>query len=127
MPKDTEVPLHDGLPAILSIDNMAGGAVYEMFNEALKRLAANVGDVNTEPTQKRKIVLTIEAEPYKDRSGAEYKVRVDTKLAGLRPAESTMYFAKRGGEHLAFGRNTKQEEIQFDMGPTPVPDKPKAN
>lgn len=115
MPKDPEVPLHDGLPALLSIDNMADGAVYEMFNEAVKRLAANVGDPNTEPTQKRRITLTIEAAPFKDRSGAQYKVKVDTKLAGLRPAESTMYFAKRNGEHLAFGRNTRQEEIQFGM------------
>lgn len=128
MAKDKEVPVHDGLPALLSIDNMANGAVYEMFNEALKRLAANVGDVNTEPTQKRKITLTIEASPYKDRSGAEYKVKVDTKLAGLRPAESTMYFAKRNGEHLAFGRNTQQEEIQFGMGePAPADNKPKLN
>lgn len=119
--------LHDGLPAVLSIDNMANGAVYEMFDEALKRLAANVADPNTEPTQKRKIVLTIEASPYKDRTGAEYKARIDTKLAGLKPAEATMYFAKRGSEHLAFGRNTAQEEIQFDMTPTPAVDKPKAN
>lgn len=126
MPKEPEVNLHDGLPALLSIDNMADGAVYEMFNEAVKRLAANVGDPNTEPTQKRKITLTIEAAPFKDRSGAQYKVKVDTKLAGLRPAESTMYFAKRGGEHLAFGRNTRQEEIQFGMTDAPA-DKPKAN
>lgn len=115
-----EAPLHDGLPAILSIDNMANGAVYEMVNEAIKRVAANVADPNTEPTQKRKLTLTIDVSPYKDRTGAEYTVKVDTKLAGLRPAESTMYFAKRGGEHLAFGRNTNQESIQFDM-PTEVP------
>jgi hypothetical protein len=60
MEKKTEAPVHDGLPELLSNDNMAQGAVYEMFNEALKRLAANVADPNTEPTQKRKILLSID-------------------------------------------------------------------
>lgn len=112
---------HDGLPEVLNIGNMAGGAVEEMLNEALKRVAANVADINTEPTQKRKIMLTIELTPYKDRTGAEYKAKVDTKLAGLRPAESSMYFAEKKGVHLAFGRNTKQQQIQFGMTPETVP------
>ncbi|GGA80899.1 hypothetical protein GCM10011507_35150 [Edaphobacter acidisoli] len=125
--EDANPVVHDGLPELLSIDNMANGAVYEMFNEALNRLAANVADPNTEPTQKRKIVLTIEAAPYKDRSGAEYKATVDTKLAGLKPAEATMYFANRNGQHLAFGRNTKQQQIEFsDVSDEPAP-KPKLN
>lgn len=124
MVKEKEAPVHDGLPEMLSLDNMANGAVYEMFNEAIKRVATNVMDPNTDPTQKRKIVLTVEAAPYKDRTGAEYKVKVDTKLAGLRPAESTMYFARRGGEYLAFGRNTQQESIEFEM-PAAAEGKPK--
>lgn len=107
--------IHDGLPDVLSIDNLANGAVYEMVSEAFKKLAANVADPNTEATQKRKIVITIDASPYKDRSGAELSVKVENKLAGLRPADGTMYIAKRNGEFLAFGRNTQQEEIQFDM------------
>ncbi len=109
--------LHDGLPDVLSIDNMANGAVYEMLDEALKKMAANVSDPNTEPTQKRKITITIDVAPYKDRSGAEYSVKVENKLAGIRPAEGTMYIARRDGEYLAFGKNTKQTEIEFDMTP----------
>lgn len=125
MVKQKDGPVHDGLPEVLGIDNMANGAVYEMLGDALKKLAGNVADPNTKPEQKRTITLKIEAKPYKDRSGAEYSIHVDTKLAGIRPAESTMYFAKKDGEHLAFGRNTQQEEIQFDMKtPEPAP-KPK--
>lgn len=112
MPNDS---LHDGLPDVLSIDNMANGAVYEMLGEALKRMAANISDPNTEATQKRAITIKISASPYKDRSGAEYTISVDAKLAGIKPAEGTMYIARRGGEYLAFGRNTKQEEIQFGV------------
>lgn len=114
--------LHDGLPDLLSIDNMANGAVYEMTTDALKKLAENIADVNTSPTQKRKIVITIEAAPYNDRSGAELTIKVENKLAGQKPATGTTYFARRNGEVLAFSRNMAQERIAFDMPePTPEP------
>jgi hypothetical protein len=117
---DEKVNLHDGLPDVLSIDNMANGAVYEMLGEALKRMAANISDPNTEPTARRGISIKIVANPYKDRSGAEYSIAVETKLAGIRPAEGTMYIARRGGEYLAFGKSTKQTEIEFDMNANSV-------
>lgn len=111
--------LHDGLPQLLSLDSLAKGAVVELGDEALKRVAANMADVNTEPTQKRKIVLTIEFSPYNDRSGAAIKVKVDTKLAGMQPADGTMFIAKKGGEWLAFGRDLRQAELELN---TPQPD-----
>lgn len=117
--------LHDGLPDVLGVDNMANGAVYEMLGEALKRMAANISDPNTEATQKRKITITIDASPYIDRSGAQYSVKVENKLAGLRPAEGTLYIARRNGEYLAFGKNIKQTEIEFGISPA-APDAAKA-
>lgn len=114
--------LHDGLPDLLSIDNMANGAVYEMATDALKRLAENIADVNTNATQKRKVVITVEAAPYNDRSGAELTIKVENKLAGQKPAMGTMYIAQRGQEYLAFSRNTRQERIAFGMDePTAAP------
>lgn len=107
--------LHNNLPELLSIDNMANGAVYEMVTDALKRMAANIADVNTQPTQKRKIAITIEAAPYNDRSGAELTIKVENKLAGQKPAMGTMFVAKLGGEYLAFGKNAKQNELEYDM------------
>lgn len=107
--------LHDGLPPLLDAANLANGAAFEMLGESFKRVAANISDVNTNPTQKRRIILTIDVMPYKDRSGAELSVKVDTKLSGLKAADGMMYIARRGGEFLAFGRNTKQEEIEFGM------------
>lgn len=40
---------------------------------------------------------------------------LESRLAGIRPAEGTFYLAKKNGQWIAFGRNVKQEEIQFDM------------
>lgn len=107
--------LHDGLPDVLSIDNLANGAVYEMLGEAFQKLAENVADPNTKAEQKRQIKITIDVSPYKDRTGAEYSVKVENKLAGIRPAEGTMYIARKGGSYLAFGKNINQTNIEFDM------------
>lgn len=107
--------MHDNLPDLLSLDNIANGAMYELFSEAVKKVAANVADPNTEPTQKRKITITVDVAPYKDRTGAELAIKVETKIAGIRPVDATMYIARRNGEYLAFGKNTKQTEIEFDM------------
>ena len=112
MPKDE---LHDGLPPLLSLDNLANGAGQELFNEALTRLAANIGDPNTEPTQVRKIVLTLTAKPYKDRTGAELTVKVDNRLAGLKPVESSMYVGNHRGQFLAFTKDSRQVEIDYQV------------
>lgn len=119
MPNDS---LHDGLPSVLNIDNLANGAAYEMLGEAFKRLAANIGDPNTDPTQVRGITLSIKAKPYKDRSGAELSVKVDTKLVGLKPCDAQMFVARRNGEYLAFGKDSRQTDIEFDMQATVQPE-----
>ena len=111
MAKETNGELHNGLPQLLSLDTICKGAVIELGDEALKRIAANMADVNTEPTQKRKIVLTIEFAPYNDRTGAAVSTKVETKLAGMKPADGTMFIAKKGGEWLAFGRDTRQLDL----------------
>jgi hypothetical protein len=86
-----------------------------MMGEAFKRLAANIGDPNTDPTQVRGITLKITAKPYKDRSGAELSIKVDTKLVGLKPCDAQMFVARRNGEFLAFGKDSRQTDIEFDM------------
>lgn len=62
--------LHDGLPPILSVDNLANGAVYELLQREFTRVADNILDPNTSEKAKRKIKVEIVADPYPDRSGA---------------------------------------------------------
>ena len=40
---------------------------------------------------------------------------MDTKLAGMKAIEDTMYVAKPRGEYLAFIRNTVQTALEWDM------------
>lgn len=111
---------HDGIPEILSVDNLANGALYELLGRELTRCAENICDPNTAANAKRKIKVEISVTPFPDRSGATYAVAVTSTLAGVKPAEGSMYIVRRGAEFLVCPRNTKQQEMQFDMQPAPV-------
>lgn len=113
--------MHDGLPPVLNIDNMANGAVYELLGRELARVAENISDPNTSETAKRTITIKIVAEPFNDRSGASYSVAIDSRLAGTRPAEGTMYIVRRNNQFIVVGRNNKQDELQFGMNTAPDP------
>lgn len=41
---------HDGLPQHLGIDNLANGALYELLDRELRRVADNIADPNTSET-----------------------------------------------------------------------------
>jgi hypothetical protein len=108
-----EHDLHDGLPPILNVDNLANGAVYELLQRELTRMADNILDPNTSEKQKRKIKIEIIAQPYPDRSGAVYTVGVNSTLAGIKPAEGNLYIVRRGGETIVVSRNHKQMELEM--------------
>jgi hypothetical protein len=113
--------MYDGKPPLLDLSNLAKGAAHEVFNEAVQAVAANISDPNTEPTQKRRITLTVEIAPYKDRGGASVSVKVEKKLAGIRPAETSMYIGKIGNQFHAFTHDARQEEMKFDQAPAAPP------
>lgn len=110
--------MEHGMPEVLSVDNIANGALHEILQDELQRLAANISDPNTAANQKRKITIEIIADPFPDRSGATYAVKASSKLAGMKPVEGSMYIVRRGGEFIVCPRNTKQQEMQFDMQAT---------
>lgn len=115
-----EQDLHDGLPPILSIDNLANGALYELLQREFSRMADNILDPNTSEKAKRKIKVEIVASPYPDRSGAVYTVSVNSTLAGMRPAEGNLYIVRRGGETIVVSRNHKQMEMELTPAPAEV-------
>lgn len=106
--------VHDGMPPIVSADNIANGALVELLAEALKRVGENISDVNTSEKAKRGITIKISCDPYPDRSGFIYELSIETKLAGMRSASGTAYIARVGGEYLVVGKNQRQLELEMD-------------
>jgi hypothetical protein len=55
----------------VTLSNLCGGAIEEVFQREFAEVLSNIGDVNTDPEAKRKIVLEFTLEPFEDRSGAQ--------------------------------------------------------
>lgn len=70
---------------ITSLLDMNGGAFKERVDYDMARVVENILDINTSPTAKRKITLTIELKPNEDRS----KIQVITSSkAFLAPTDA---------------------------------------
>ncbi|WP_053985020.1 hypothetical protein [Niameybacter massiliensis] len=70
---------------MLKLDNLAGGAVQERFNQALKEVMENIADPNTDWKKKRKLIINLTFETKEDRDLTE--VTIDTKVS-LAPRSS---------------------------------------
>ncbi|MCP3904769.1 MAG: hypothetical protein GY715_14170 [Planctomycetes bacterium] len=81
----------------IALGTILGGAIAEKFERALRSIASNVDDVNTDPTAKRKIAITIEFKPSADRKSAAVLGKVETKLAAARAATGTAFIGKDQG------------------------------
>jgi len=87
------------------------GAAHPLFQNALGSVNANIKDPNTLRYKHRKISLTFEFVPYKDRSGAAVVCSVDTKLSPVNGVDSTIYLKKIDGVIEAFTQDTSQLDL----------------
>lgn len=87
------------------------GAAHPLFQNALDAVNMNIKDPNTGIAKKRRITLSFEFSPYKDRSGAAVLCSVDTKLAGVTGVDSTIYLKKTDGVVEAFTQDTSQIDL----------------
>lgn len=74
-----------------SILEMCGGAFQELADYEMSRIIENIADVNTSPTQKRKLTITLELIPDDTRQNIVVKCDVKSKLAPTNPAVTMLY------------------------------------
>lgn len=74
-----------------SILEMCGGAFQELADYEMSRIIENIADVNTNPTQKRKLTITLELIPDDTRQNIVVKCDVKSKLAPTNPAVTMLY------------------------------------
>ncbi len=73
-----------------SILQMAQGAFEERVDYEMSRVIDNIMDINTDPTAKRKITLTITLTPDKARRIIKVNVTATSKLAPTDPVETSL-------------------------------------
>lgn len=87
------------------------GAALELFDSALKQVNENIKNPNTSASKKRTISLKFEFSPYKDRSGAEVLIGVETKLSSHQGVNGTIYLRKTSSGFEAFTQDTSQLDM----------------
>ena len=76
-----------------SILQMARGAIQERVDYEVCKAVDNILDLNTDPTAKRKIVLTIEMKPDENRQYIKISASANSALAPVLPVGTTLGIA----------------------------------
>ena len=79
---------------LLSLQDIAGGALQEKTNAAMNKVLENMQDPNTPWKNKRVINIKIAFTQNEDRDDTAVEVSVDTKLAPVSPVVTRMSIAK---------------------------------
>ena len=99
----------------VSILQMVGGAVQERVDYEVGRVVDNILDANTEPTAKRKIVLTIELQPDENRQTIKMKAGAKATLAPTTPISNTLAITADHNGEMIIAEITPQVPGQIDM------------
>lgn len=104
--------LNDG--DTVSLDNLKGGGVRQLFDEELDKVLENIMDPNTEADAVREVTIKVKIKPDKDRSTAAVAIIPSSKLAPAVALGTRMFFGKKGGKYLAFEHDPEQMALPMD-------------
>jgi len=98
----------------VSLSNLCGGAIEEVFQKEFAAVLANIADPNTPPEAKRKISLEFTIAPFEDRSGAQVTFACKSKTVPVEAVKGTVFLERRGLVMVAVPHDPKQGRMSFD-------------
>ena len=104
----------------LTITNIGGGAMPELFEEALGRVLDDIADVNKPADAVRNMEFKISFKTDEERQLAGIMIESKVKLAARKAATGFMHIASDDGALTAYVTNPKQEVLEFEPAPAPV-------
>lgn len=109
---------------LLSLQDIAGGALQHKVNVAMNKVLDNMQDPNTPWKNKRQINIKIAFVQNEDRDDTAVEVSVETKLAPVSPVVTRMSIGKdlKTGENYAseYGKQVKGQMSLSDYQPEQV-------
>lgn len=78
----------------VSVLQMSKGAILERVDYEMGRVIDNILDVNTKPTAKRKITLTLDIRPDEDRQTVSIDTTAKSTLAPTKAVTTTLYISE---------------------------------
>lgn len=110
----------------INLNEFANGALAERVNIAMNEVYANIADQNTDPTKKRKVVITMVLSADEERDLAMVDIEVKTTLTPARTVGSKIIIDKNAagqvvGQELKSGSPgqmmiSQDGEIVSDVG-----------
>lgn len=104
---------------LLKLEDIAGGALQEKANAAMKKILENLQDPNTPWKNKRSITIKLSFTQNEDRDDTAVELSVDTKLAPVSPVVTRMAIGKdlNTGETYAqeYGKQIRGQ-MSLDLG-----------
>ena len=96
----------------LNIENLGMGAATEKFEDAFKKVLANVLDPNTHATVAREVILRVKIKPSEERRDASVLIDCQAKLAPLKAFPTRIFIGKNiQGQPEAHEVNSNQFEL----------------
>jgi len=106
---------------MVTLATIANGAALELFERELSRVIENIADVNTDWKAKREIHLKVTIMPDEGRGLAVTALQVTSKLAGVKPVATVVYFGRKDGQPVAVTHDFAQPNMFEDRRSTVVP------
>jgi len=100
----------------VTLQTLKSGAVIDLFDVEFEKLLANINDENTNATTMRSITIKLEIKPGKTRRDAESRISVVSRLAPIKPSESTLYLDSDDGILAAYEDDPEQHSLDFTGG-----------
>lgn len=102
----------------VTLNDIGGGALLELFSVELAKVLANIADPNTSEKTKRTINIAVAFKP-KSRDQADVELTCSAKLAPIAKVETTVFMGRQGGKLVAVESDPRQSNL-FDP-PKPAP------
>lgn len=86
----------------IDLETFLGGEIQKQFNEQLKKILKDIGDVKTDATQVRTLTMKLSVLPTSDREQANVRFESKTSLARLNVFRAFMGIKKERGQLVLF-------------------------
>lgn len=98
----------------VTLENIGGGALAELFAVELAKVLDNIADPNTDERSKRSISLTVTFVPNEKRDVADVSIACASKLAGIQRVRTQVFMGRVKGKLMAVENDPRQSSL-FDQ------------
>lgn len=97
----------------VTLENIGGGALAELFGLELAKVLTNIADPNTNEKGKRVIAIAVTFKP-KDRETVDVELTCSAKLAPITKVDTRVFMGRQNGKLVAVEQDPKQSNL-FDQ------------